>query len=99
MARPSFSTEPPKQTYALVSFPSNNVLLVTFNRPKTLNCIDIPSHYELNTLFHWFDDEPGLRVAVVTGSGRAFCAGADLKGKYSALLPMTRWLRVGGSSH
>lgn len=28
------------------------------------------------------DDEPSLRVGVITGMGRAFCAGADLKGMF-----------------
>lgn len=76
---PSFSTPPPTQTFAQVSFPTAEILLVVFNRPKALNCIDIPSHWELNALFEWYDNEPSLRVAVVTGIGRAFCAGADLK--------------------
>ncbi len=67
------------QTYAQISFPTPQILLVIFNRPKALNCINIPSHWELNALFEWYDNEPSLRVAVVTGMGRAFCAGADLK--------------------
>ena len=36
-------------------------------------------HHELDALFTWYDNEPSLRCAVVTGAGRAFCAGADLK--------------------
>jgi enoyl-CoA hydratase/carnithine racemase len=37
------------------------------------------THHELQSLFTWLDDEPLLRVAIITGAGRAFCAGADLK--------------------
>jgi enoyl-CoA hydratase/carnithine racemase len=76
---PSFSTPLPTQNYAQISFPTPQILLIVFNRPKALNCINIPSHWELDALFGWYDNEATLRVAVVTGMGRAFCAGADLK--------------------
>jgi enoyl-CoA hydratase/carnithine racemase len=79
MSNPSFTTPPPKQTYAAISFPEQYILLVTFNRPTSLNCINMPSHWELDALFTWFDNEPLLRCAIITGAGRAFCAGADLK--------------------
>lgn len=36
-------------------------------------------HWALHNLFLWLDNEPSLLVAILTGSGRAFCAGADLK--------------------
>lgn len=81
MSSASFASPPPAQTYAIPSFPSPGVLLVTFNRPKSLNCVNIASSWELDALFQWFDNEPSLRVAVVTGAHRAFCAGADLKGR------------------
>jgi len=76
---PTFASPPPHQTYALVSFPTPNVLLATLNRPKALNCINQEGHYELHKLWEWLDDEPSLRVGIITGAGRAFCAGADLK--------------------
>jgi enoyl-CoA hydratase/carnithine racemase len=82
MSNPSSASLPPTQTYALLSFPSPNTLLVTFNRPLSLNCVNVASSWELDALFTWFDNEPSLRVAIVTGSGRAFCAGADLKGRF-----------------
>lgn len=75
----SFSTPPPTVHDALITFPSPRVLLVTLNRPKSLNCINRAGNRELASLFAWLDAEPSLRCAVITGNGRAFCAGADLK--------------------
>src|SRR2546421_10647240 len=83
-------SSPPTQTYAVPSFPSPGILLVTFNRPKSLNCVSIASSWELHALFAWFDNEPSLLVAVVTGTGRAFCAGADLKGRFNTCLFVCR---------
>lgn len=70
---------PPPQTFALISFPTPHILLVTFNRPRTLNCISTTGNHELAALFAWYDASPSLRCAIVTGAGRAFCAGADLR--------------------
>ncbi|CAI4214373.1 unnamed protein product [Parascedosporium putredinis] len=69
---------PPPVVDTLVSFPAPHVLLVTLNRPKQLNAIHTQQHHDLARLFEWFDVEPTLRCAVITGNGRAFCAGADL---------------------
>lgn len=44
-----------------------------------MNSLPYASHWEADTLIQWFDAEPSLRVAVVTGAGeKAFCAGQDL---------------------
>ncbi|KAJ5081715.1 Crotonase core [Penicillium alfredii] len=76
---PQFSTPPPTPQHALLSFPAPHVLLVTLNRPRELNCINAQGHAELHAVWEWMDEEPGVWVGVVTGRGRAFCAGADLK--------------------
>ncbi|KAI1370251.1 enoyl-CoA hydratase/carnithine racemase [Hypoxylon crocopeplum] len=75
----SITTPPPPVPHTLVSFPRPHVLLVTLNRPQQLNAIPRPQHFALERLWDWFDTEPSLRCAVITGAGRAFCAGADLK--------------------
>ena len=65
----------------LGSYPAPGVLLVRLNRPKDLNCINSAGHVELDQIWSWLDKEPNLSVGIITGTGRAFCAGADLKGK------------------
>ncbi|KAM0304293.1 hypothetical protein HYE67_002039 [Fusarium culmorum] len=79
MAQHTFNRQPPPQTYGLVSFPAQHVMLVVFNRPKALNSMTSDGEYELEALWEWYDNEPSLRCAIVTGAGRAFCAGMDLK--------------------
>ncbi|KAJ5890263.1 hypothetical protein N7504_011073 [Penicillium tannophilum] len=74
-----FVNPPPAPQHALLSFPAPHVLLVTLNRPRDLNCINSQGHVDLHGVWEWMDDEPSLRVGVITGMGRAFCAGADLK--------------------
>lgn len=76
---PTLASPPPPVPDTLVSFPAPHVLLVTLNRPKALNAIPRPQHFALERLWAWYDEEPSLRCAVLTGTGRAFCAGADLK--------------------
>ncbi|MCP5040147.1 MAG: crotonase/enoyl-CoA hydratase family protein [bacterium] len=55
------------------------VAIVTIQRPKVRNCVDGPTAAELADAFRRFDEDEGLRVAILTGSEGAFCAGADLK--------------------
>ena len=54
------------------------VLVVTIDRPEVRNAVDGPTARALSAAFRGFDADPGLDVAVLTGSGGAFCAGADL---------------------
>ena len=79
---PTFTLNPPPIEHALLTYPAPHVLLVTLNRPRALNCINSQGHAELHAVWEWLDAEPSLRVGVLTGVGRAFCAGADLKGKH-----------------
>ncbi|KAJ4233085.1 hypothetical protein NW759_001868 [Fusarium solani] len=74
-----FSSPPPSIPGVLLSSPRPHVLLVTLNRPDQLNALRRQMHIDLDKLWNWYDDEPSLRCAVITGKGRAFCAGADLK--------------------
>ena len=53
------------------------VLVVTFNRPETMNAFSSEMSAAFTTALRHADTDDSIRVVVVTGSGRAFCAGAD----------------------
>lgn len=55
------------------------VMLVRMNRPDRLNALGAQLRAELAQAFVEFRDNPDSEVAVLTGSGRAFCAGEDMK--------------------
>lgn len=55
------------------------VATVTLNRPESLNVINGAMHHELATVFDQLADDPQVAVIVLTGAGRAFCAGGDLQ--------------------
>jgi enoyl-CoA hydratase/carnithine racemase len=55
------------------------VATITLNRPDRLNAIDDEMHHTLEELFIEMDKDPDTRSVVITGSGRAFCAGGDVK--------------------
>lgn len=50
------------------------------NRPQRLNALSGEVLRELAGAARWFDEQDGVRVVLVGGRGRAFCAGADLDG-------------------
>jgi E-phenylitaconyl-CoA hydratase len=56
-----------------------HVATITYNRPDSLNAINTEMRRDLNDAFLRFRDDDDAWVAIVTGSGRAFCAGADLR--------------------
>eukprot|EP00944_MAST-04C_sp_MAST-4C-sp1_P005689 g5689.t1 len=56
-----------------------HLLIVTFSRPKAMNSMPAAMHCELSKIFRYFDTNDSLWVAIVTGKGRAFSAGFDLK--------------------
>jgi enoyl-CoA hydratase/carnithine racemase len=56
-----------------------HVATISYNRPHALNAVNGELRADLNAAFARFRDEEDAWVAIVTGVGRAFCAGADLK--------------------
>jgi len=72
-------TQPPASPNFILSYPTPYVLLITINRPKAMNSVPYVAHWEADSIMQWFDSEPSLRVAVITGAGdKAFSAGQDL---------------------
>jgi enoyl-CoA hydratase/carnithine racemase len=57
-----------------------HVATITYNRPEALNAINLALRNDLNDAFARFRDEEDAWVAIVTGEGKAFCVGADLRG-------------------
>ena len=63
----------------LVVAAQNGVVEITLNRPEQLNAINAKAREELMHLFLAARDDASQRVLLITGAGRAFSAGADLK--------------------
>lgn len=55
----------------------DGVAIVTLNRPKKLNAVDSIMHSELTRFSTDFANDDDLRALIITGAGRAFCAGGD----------------------
>jgi E-phenylitaconyl-CoA hydratase len=56
-----------------------HVATITYNRPESLNAVNAEMRGALNEAFTRFREDEEAWVAIVTGAGRAFCAGADLR--------------------
>ncbi len=52
---------------------------VELNQPNQLNPLGVNCLHEIAEATRWFDSQPEVSVVIVTGAGRAFSAGADLK--------------------
>lgn len=63
----------------------DGVAKITLNRPQVLNAIDKETLIELEAAADDIEQDETVRVVVITGAGRAFCAGADLKSVGAAL--------------
>jgi len=76
----SFSASP-LRSYEFIetSQPRPGVGQITLNRPKALNALSTPLITELNQALAAFDSSPDVRAILLTGSQKAFAAGADIK--------------------
>jgi len=82
----------------------DGVVTVTLNRPDRLNAMDAALLDGLLAAVERAVSDPGVRVVVLTGAGRAFCVGGDLQGFAAGVLDdapsaarvgqLRRWMRV-----
>jgi enoyl-CoA hydratase/carnithine racemase len=56
-----------------------HVVTITYNRPERMNAINGQMRDELNAAWLRFRNDEDAWVAILTGAGRAFCAGADIR--------------------
>jgi len=56
----------------------NGIARITLNRPKVFNSTDKDTHLELQAALGDIENDEAVRVVVITGTGKAFCSGADL---------------------
>ena len=77
------AVQPPEPPHALIER-LGHVLIVTMNRPQARNALSGPMMALLREAWDQVDADPDIRVAVLTGAGGAFCAGADLKAMTAA---------------
>ncbi|MGE3594585.1 MAG: enoyl-CoA hydratase-related protein [Dehalococcoidia bacterium] len=61
----------------LIDKRANGVVVATLNRPDRLNAVIPSMHHEILSLARDLDEDPDAKVLVITGAGRAFCAGGD----------------------
>jgi enoyl-CoA hydratase/carnithine racemase len=59
---------------------ANQVATITLNRPEKLNAYTQKMGAELFSAFRAANDDGAVRAIILTGAGRAFCAGADIAG-------------------
>lgn len=75
---------------------ANGVCAITLNRPERLNAINDGLDEQLRDSFRRFDQDEAALVAILAGSGRAFCSGADVKERQTR--PIEEMERLGGPS-
>ena len=65
----------------------NRIAYISYNRPEKMNSLSPEMLNELAQVWLDFRDDENLWVAVLSGEGKTFCAGADLKSRGDGTLP------------
>lgn len=73
------STQDTPEPLVLGSRPAPGVLLLTLNRPRKLNALSPSLLEQLRALLEAAEADADVRCAILTGTGKAFCAGADIQ--------------------
>jgi 2-(1,2-epoxy-1,2-dihydrophenyl)acetyl-CoA isomerase len=66
---------------------ADGVATITLNRPDDLNPLSVPMAQEVLSVLEQVEGDPEIRAVLITGAGRAFSSGADLKGGDRGLTP------------
>ena len=74
----------------------DRVALITLNRPDQMNTWTPIMSRELSDAMYECDDNDQVRAVILTGAGRAFCAGADLSGGEGGFIEKTKITRPNG---
>ena len=92
MSETSEPTQP-----AVLTERRDRVLVITLNRPEAMNAINGDLSNGLWSAIQDLNDDPGLTAGVLTGNGRGFCAGMDLKAfsRGEDIGPMVKFIRAG----
>lgn len=69
------------------------VAVVTLNRPETANTLDLAMGRDLLTAALRCEADPAVRAVVLTGAGKAFCFGGDLRGMIAGGMPAEPYLK------
>lgn len=79
-------SQPIKYRYLTVDIDAP-VAVITLNRPEVLNACNSATHQEVQDAIDQVELDDDVRVVVLTGAGRAFCAGSDLRevGKFQGM--------------
>ena len=77
--QPATTTTPDQAAAPVLLDVSGGVATVTFNRADAMNALDTPTKELLLSTLQRVAEDAGVRVVVLTGTGRAFCVGQDLR--------------------
>lgn len=87
------------KSYSTIKFSrEGRILTVMLSRPEAMNAVNAAMHEELSRLFYDLADDSESDVLVLTGEGKAFCAGGDLIWLQEAIDDPAVFLRMSGEA-
>jgi enoyl-CoA hydratase len=77
------------------AFGDDHVVTITINRPEARNSMDMEHFFQLRKAWERFDEDDDAYVAIVTGVGKDFCVGADLKTYIPQITELQKKMQAG----